>query len=102
MGFTKNILLNLIINWFRSTPKHSAIRSSSYTTKEKRIEEVADLAKHYNEDEQFDSLNKETGEKLNVYNGRKYNPITKKCTGILHEKTLIDIQNKLKEKGFLE
>ncbi len=46
--------------------------------------------------------NKETGEKLNVYNGRKYNPITKKCTGILHEKTLIDIQNKLKEKGFLE
>jgi len=32
----------------------------------------------------------------------KYNPITKKCTGILHEKTLIDIQNKLKEKGFLE
>ena len=32
--------------------------------KEKRIEEVADLAKHYNEDEQFDSLNKETGEKF--------------------------------------
>ncbi|PIP28495.1 MAG: hypothetical protein COX29_00860 [Candidatus Moranbacteria bacterium CG23_combo_of_CG06-09_8_20_14_all_35_22] len=33
--------------------------------KEKRIEEVADLAKHYNEDEQFDTLDKKTGKRFN-------------------------------------
>jgi len=32
--------------------------------KEKRVKEVADLSKHYNEDEQYDSLDKKTGEKF--------------------------------------
>ena len=32
--------------------------------------------------------NRETGEKLNIYNGRRYDPVTKKCTGILDENTL--------------
>lgn len=45
--------------------------------------------------------NKETKEKLDVYTGKKYDYLTKKCTGVLHERMLIEIQNRLKEQGFL-
>lgn len=56
--------------------------------KEKRIKEVADLAKHYNENEQFDSLDKETGERFNFSEEKKVEEKTVKIEK--NKKKLVD------------
>ena len=94
--------LDIEINDFLwRTPSSNRIEIFEFLVKRKGIWEF-----HKYDKDQFPSKphghNKETGEKLNIYNGRKYHPITKRCTGILPERVLIDIQNTLKEKGFLE
>lgn len=46
--------------------------------------------------------NKETGEKLDVYTGLKYGPHDRKCTGKLHPAALLDVQKRLREKGWIK